>query len=177
MGASRAAGSRRRACLLLLAALAAALAGCSSATSVQGEATSFLRQHAAAAIGTAAAARAVESQAAALPSRGASSRSLARLLREAGRAHRAAVRASEWSPAAGSEAGSEEEDLQRAQAQVTEGADELAHATAAIEGYARARVAAARSRYDSEMARAREQWNEGIAQLWFLARRSNPPTL
>jgi hypothetical protein len=153
------------------------LAGCSSSTSVGGEASSFLREHASAATGTAAAARAVESEVARLSSRGSGSEALARLAREASRAHRAAVQASEWSPAAGSEAGSEEENLERAEAQVTEGAEELARATAAIEGYARARGAAARARYASEMAHAREQWNEGVAQLWFLARRRNPPTL
>lgn len=154
-----------------------ALAGCSSATSVEGEASSFLREHASAASGTAAAARAVESEAARLSSRGSDSEALERLARAASRAHRAAVQASDWSQPASSEAGIEEENVQRAEAQVTEGAEELARATAAIESYARARAAAARARYASEMAHAREQWNEGVAQLWFLAHRQNPPTL
>ncbi len=153
------------------------LAACSSSTTFQGEANSFLREHAAAASATALAARTVESEAAALSARAPSAEAIRRLAHEAIRAHRAAVHASEWSPPASSQAGSEEEDLQRAEAQVTEGADELAHATAAIEGYVRSPRAAVLARYESEMAHAREQWNEGISQVWFLARRSNPPTL
>jgi hypothetical protein len=154
-----------------------ALTGCSSATSVQGEASSFVRQHAAAANAAAAAARALESEAAGLASRASDGAALERLARAASRAHRTAVQASDWSPSASSEAGSEEENVQRAEAQVTEGAEELARATASIESYARARAPAAHARYASEMAHAREQWNEGIAQLWFLAHRTNPPTL
>lgn len=152
------------------------LAGCSSATSVEGEAQGFLHAHASAAKSTAAAARAVEAQVSALPARATGGQALATLIRDAASARHSAIRASEWNPTSDSEAAIEEEDLARAKTQVTEGADELARAAAAIESYARGR-AAARARYEREMARAREQWNEGISQVWFLARRSGPPTL
>ena len=92
------------------------------------------------------------------------------------RAHPAALLASEWSPSASSEAGSEEENVQRAEAQVTE-APRNWRARRPPSRATRATGAGCARRYPSEMAHAREQWNEGIAQLWFLAHRTNLPTL
>lgn len=104
---------------------------------------------------------------------------LKRLARAAASARRAAVHAGEWSVAAGGEGGGaeEEEDLPRAETQATEGANELARAVAALQTYARAPSAAALARYQNKLASGREQWDEGISEIWHLAHRSNPPTV
>ncbi len=160
----------------LSAAAAIGLAACSSSTSTEGEASSFVRQHAGGAERAAAAVRALEKQASALSGAAKGARR-DELAGDAARAHAAALVASEWNPPASSEAGSEEEDVPRAEAQVTEAAEELARAAAAIEAYTRDGRGAALGRYQSEMARARELWDEGISQLWFLAKTASPPTV
>jgi hypothetical protein len=75
----------------------------------------------------------------------------------------------------GGEEGAEEEDLPRAETEATEAAGELASATSALQAYARAPSAAALASAQSELARGREQWNESISQLWYLAHASSPP--
>lgn len=153
-----------------------ACAACSSASGPEGEARLFVHQHGREASRTAAAVRAVERDISALPVSAVSTQ-LRRLIPVAVRARRAAVLASEWSPVSSSEAGSEEENVPRAEAQVSEAADELLSALKALESYARTRRPAARSRYESAIAHTRVLWNEGISQLWFIARRHDPPTL
>lgn len=127
----------------------------------------------------AAATNAVELRASRLSGAPASASQLKRLARAAASARRAAVYAGEWSVAAGGEGGGveEEEDLPRAETQVTEGANELARAVAALQAYARAPSAAALARYQNRLASAREEWDEGISEIWHLAHRSNPPTV
>jgi hypothetical protein len=153
------------------AAAALALAGCSSATENKSEADSFLVGHIAAAARVAAATKAVEAEAAALP-RSATAAELGRLGHAAAQGRRGLVTASEWDVAG---EGAEEEDLPRAESELSEGADELAHAMSALEAYARAPRASALARYERELSVGREQWNEGISQVWYLDHRPNPP--
>lgn len=159
-----------------MAAVAAlVLAGCASGTRTA--AAAFLKEHAAGATRAAEATMAVEAQVAQLPS-SPTRPQLERLAGVAGHGRRSTVQVGEWNVGEPSVAeGSEEEDLPRAEAQVTEGANELADAMSALQSYVRAPSAAALARYNSELAHGRERWNEGISQLWFLAGRSNPPTV
>jgi hypothetical protein len=155
----------------MVAAAALVVAGCSAST--QTGARAFFAEHVAEATSATTATKVVEaelSRASSAPSR----LQLERLAHAAGEARRDEVRASEWNVAA---EGGEEEDLPRAESEATEGADELAHAMSAVQAYARARSAAALARYESELSRGRERWNEGISQIWYLADRSNPPTV
>ena len=149
---------------------ALAVAGCGS-TSAQGSATAFLDEHVSAVARAAAATKAAEAQVSRL-SRPPTRLQLERLARAAAQGHRSVVPASEWEVAEG-----EEEDLPQAEAEVTEGANELAHATSALLAYARTSGAAALTRYESELAHGREKWNGGISELWYLAHKSNPPTV
>lgn len=136
-------------------------------------ATAFLNEHVAAATRASAATKAVEVEVSRLSS-SPTGPQLERLARTAAEGHRNDVRAGEWNVAA---EGGEEEDLPRAEAEVTEGANDLTDAMSALKAYARAPSAAALARYESELAHGREQWNGGISQLWYLAHRSNPPTV
>ncbi len=160
----------------MVAAVAAlALAGCASGT--RKAAIVFLGEHAAGATRAAAATKAVEAEVSQLPSSPTRSQ-LERLSSAVGHGRRSTVQVGEWNVGEASVAeGSEEEDLPRAEAQVTEGANELADAMSARRSSVRAPRAGALARYRSELAHGREQWNEGISQLWFLAGRSNPPTV
>jgi hypothetical protein len=161
-----------------MAGLAAALAGCAS-SSIQTDATVFVSEHAGAAERAAAVIKTVEADASRLsspPSNG----QLERLARAAAAAHSNVVQASEWDVAKageGGEEGAEEEDLPRAETEAAEGANELAHAMSALQAYVRAPSAAALARYDGELAHGREQWDESITQLWYLAHASGPPII
>ena len=148
------------------------LVGCAS-SSAQTEASAFLAEHAAGAARLAAATKAVEAEVSQLSSSPAPSQ-LNRLVRMAAEGHRNAVQASEWNVAA---EGGEEEDLPRAEAEVTEGANDLANAMSALQAYARAPRATRLANYDREVVPGRERWNEGISEIWYLARHSNPPTV
>jgi hypothetical protein len=150
---------------------ALAFAGCAS-SSTQTGATVFLDEHVVGAARAAAATKAVEAEVSRLSSSPTRSQ-LERLARAAGEGHRNLVQAGEWNVAEGGE----EEDLPRAEAEVTEGANELANAMSALQAYARAPSTAALARYESKLAHGREQWNEGISELWHLAHGSNPPTV
>ena len=158
----------------------AILSGCASGSPQTGAAT-FLDEHAVAARHAAASARALALALARLTySPGRSGTVL--LARVAAEAHRDLLRASEWSVAGQGEEGAEEEDVPRAETQVAEGAGELAEAFSALEAPAAATSvsapsASALARYRSELASGRAQWNEGIAQLWYLAHASHPPTI
>ncbi len=155
-----------------MATLAAlTFAGCASSSAQMG-ATAFLDEHVAGATRAAAATKAVEAEASRLSSPPTQPQ-LEQLARTAGQGHRNVVQVGEWNVAEGGE----EEDLPHAKAEVTEGANELANAMSALLAYARAPRAAALARYESELARGREQWNEGISQLWYLAQEPHPPTV
>lgn len=152
-----------------------ALAGCSG-SSVQGEASTFIQEHGAAARRMAATTRTLEREASSVSRSIVASRSR-RLARTAVTDHREVVLAGEWNPVQGAEAAIEDEDLPRAESQVTDGADQLRSAVASIEAYVRLPRASTLARYEGELSRAREQWNEGISEVWFLARRAGPPTI
>ncbi len=103
---------------------------------------------------------------------------LQQLTRAAVTARRAAARASEWDAAGESaEASLEEEDLPRAEAQVTSAAGELVRAVVAIQAYARTRGAGTLARYRNKLGAAREQWDEGVVEIWRLAKEADPPAL
>lgn len=164
--------------LTVLAAGAAALAGCGS-SDIQSDAAAFLGEHGAIASSAAAAVRRVETEVAELSSRP-SGRQLERLSRAASRARVTTVQASEWDvtkSGEGGEEGAEEEDLPRAESEATSAATELAAAMLALQAYVRAPGAATLARYRSALAPARDKWDESISQLWYLAQRHDPPTV
>lgn len=169
---------RRRSVATTAAVAIIALAGCAS-SSIQTEASEFVQQHGAAATQAAAATNLVELRVSGLSGGPASAGQLEGLAHAAASARRATVGPGEWSIAAGGEGGGaeEEEDLPRAETQVTNGANELRHAATALQAYTRAPSAAALARYRTELAGGREQWDEGISEIWHLAHRSHPPTV
>jgi hypothetical protein len=163
--------------LVACAALAAAscLGGCASGSPQMGAST-FIGEHGAAAVKLAAQTAAVEQTVARLS--GSPTRAqLAQLTPAASQARSELARAGEWHVAGAGEEGAEEEDVPRAETQVTEGASELAGAIAALQRYARAPSATLLAGYKSKLANGRTEWNEGIAQLWYLGHRSKSPTL
>ena len=160
-------------------ALAVALAGCSS-SSPQTAATTFVDEHLTEASRVAAAIKADELDLTQLPAHPTRAQ-LAGLLRTVSKGRSDVVAAGEWHTvavsAARAEEGGEEEDIPRAETQATEGASKLAAALSALRSYAGAPSAHALAGYRSELATGREQWNEGIAQLWHLAHMSGAPTI
>jgi hypothetical protein len=160
-------------------AVALALAGC-AASSPQTAATMFVDEHLTEASRVAAAIKADELGLTQLPPHPARAQ-LAGLLRTVSTGRGGVVAAGEWHTVAVSaeraEEGGEEEDIPRAETQAREGATELAAALSALQSYARSPSAHALASYRSELAAGREQWNEGIAQLWHLAHMSNAPTI
>jgi len=158
----------RAAAMLVMAS--ALLAGCAAAGAEPG-ASSFFAGHAAGAQRAAAAARLAEARIAALPATPSTSQ-LEAVARAAARARRSLIAVSEWSTAQGGE----EEDLVQAESEVTEGAADLANAMSALRDYASSPKPASRARYENELARGRALWNEGIVEIWYLAKRSGAPT-
>lgn len=162
----------------LLIGITLVLSGCAS-SSIQTGAASFLEEHGSSAVEAAAAGRAVEAYLASLS--GPLTRATReQLTRAAARARRDFLHASEWGvgkTAEGGEEAVEEEDLPRAETEATEGAHELAKAMSALQAYVREPRAERRARYRSTLSRGREQWNESLTQLWYLAHRSHPPLL
>jgi hypothetical protein len=158
-----------------IALAASLLVGCASGSPQTG-AAAFRREHAVQAARMAATTNAVELELSRL-SHAPTSAQLARLTRATAEARGEAARASAWNVAGRGEEGAEEEDVPRAETQVTEGAGELVSAMSALQAYARAPSAAALARYKSRLASGKAQWNEGISQLWYLAHASGPPTL
>jgi hypothetical protein len=89
------------------------------------------------------------------------------------RSRRDVAAASEWGV---SESG-EEEDLAQAQIEVNAGADSVLQAISSMRAYARTPRATLLASVKRQLASARVQWNDGISQLWYLARKPNPPTI
>jgi hypothetical protein len=168
--------SRAQIGLAPIAVLAAlVLVGCAPGSPQTG-AKAFLDEHAAVAARLAASTRLLEAQIAQLSST--PTRSQLTLLARAATQARPRLRAaSEWNVAGAGEEGAEEEDVPRAETQVTEAAAELAAVMSALQRYARAPSASALARNRSKLSVARGQWNEGISQLWYLAHTAHPPTL
>jgi hypothetical protein len=165
----------RRPLAALAVAASVGIVACASSSPQTGAAT-FRDEHAAVAVRLAAAAKALRLEVS-RPSSAPTRAQLGKLARAAGDVHGEAVQVSAWSVAGRGEEGAEEEDLPRAETQVTEGAGELASAMSALQSYARAPSAAALAGYESKLANAQTEWNEGIAQLWYLAHASDPPTI
>jgi hypothetical protein len=162
----------------VLLAAALCLSACAS-SSIQTGAATFLSEHAAVAIRTASSTRAVEADVAALGASPARAQ-LEHLAAAAARARREAVQAGEWSISASAEGGeeaAEEDDLPRAETEVIAAADEVGRAMLALETFARREKPAQLARYRSVLSGARERWDESIAQLWHLGKRSGPPGL
>jgi len=159
----------------IAAAGALLLAGCSSGSPQTG-AASFLDEHNAAAAHLAQMTHAVAAEVGRLAGAGTSSQ-LTQLAHAAGATHEYALEASEWDIPGGGQEGAEEEDVPRATSQVTEGAGEVASAMTYLKSYVRTPRTLALRHYKGRLANARIEWNEGIAQLYFLAHRSHPPTL
>lgn len=157
------------------AAGALLLAGCSSASPQTG-AASFLEEHSRAATHLVQMTHAVAAEVARLTGSGSSSQ-LTQLAHAASLTHDYAVKASEWNIPGGGEEGAEEEDVPRATSQVTEGAGEVAKAMTNLRTYAKTPRMPALRRYKGRLANARIEWNEGIAQLYYLAHRVHAPTL
>jgi hypothetical protein len=169
--------TRRPSIGLALTAVLAALAvtGCASGSPQTGAKT-FLDEHADAAEQLAASTKLVEGALARLSSTS-TRKQQALLARAAGAARPELVAASEWSVAGQGEEGAEEEDVPRAETQVTEAAAELAAVMSALASYPRAPSASVLARTRSKLSAARGPWNEGISQLWYLADTAHPPTL
>ncbi len=164
---------------LRLCALAAVggllLAGCSTG-SPQTDAASFLNERATAMTSLASTTRALDAEISRLTGSPTPAQ-LAQIGRAAGEAHDAALKDSEWNVPGAGEEGAEEEDVPRAGTQVTEGAGELAQAMSYLKSYAKAPETAALRHYKGKLANARTEWNEGVAQLWYLAHRSHAPII
>jgi hypothetical protein len=163
-----------RLCLIAVAG-AVLLAGCANG-SPQNGAAGFLEEHARAVTHLAQMTHAVAAEVGRLAGVGTSSQ-LTQLARAAGETHDYAVKASEWDIPGGGQEGAEEEDVPRATSQVTEGAGEVAKAMAYLKSYASTPRTLALRHYKGRLANARIEWNEGIAQLYYLAHRSHAPTL
>jgi hypothetical protein len=139
-------------------------------------AKTFLEEHSSAAARVAAATKQVQAQVAQLSSPPTSAQ-LQLLAKRAAEARRELIAASEWNVAGQGQEGAEEEDVPRAEAQVTESASELAAALAPLRAPGTAPSAATLARYRSKLASASGQWDEGISQLWYLAHAAHPPTI
>jgi hypothetical protein len=159
----------------MFALAAIGLSGCASGSPQTGAAM-FRGEHALAAKSIATTTKAVELEISSLSSAPTRAQ-LGQLARAAAQAHGEAAQASRWNVAGRNEEGAEEEDVPRAETQVTEGAGELASAMSALQTYARAPSAAALAGYKSRLANAQTEWNEGFSQLWYLAHASEPPTI
>lgn len=160
---------------VLLAVVALACTGC-AAGSPQTGAKDFYEEHATAATSVAATTRAVEGEVSRLSTSPTRSQ-LATLATGVSQAQAGLEHVSGWKIAGQGEEGAEEEDVPRAETQVAEGAEELRSAMSALGSYALAPTASALAHYTSKLANGRTSWNEGIAQLWYLAHKSTPPKL
>jgi uncharacterized protein with von Willebrand factor type A (vWA) domain len=153
------------------AGLALVLGGCAS-TSAEPEANKFYADHHQAATVAAAAVNSMKAALASLPAHPTLEQRQA-LQVAAVRAKRRMTAPSEW---AGPERG-EEEDLQQAETEVSEGAQDVLKAIRSLRSYARTGDSADLQSYTSQFRTAGEKWNEGVIQLWHLAGKHGPPTI
>jgi len=164
-------GPRRRGTIAVLCLLAIPVAGCSSHSS-EPAALSFYREHGRQAARVGPSIRAVEAEVDALakpPTAG----QLASLATSAQQANERLDEArSGWQV---TEKG-EEEELSTIETQLSEGSAELKNAIAALATYAGNPSQAALVPYATHLMSGREKWNEGVIQLWHLAKQPNPPT-
>ncbi len=146
------------------------LAGCGA--SAEPGAGTFLHEHGSEARTTAALLMTVKTDLAGL-SLDPSEAELQALALDAHRAHRALLAASDWTV---SEDG-EEEGVSQAEKEVHEGSEALLSAIADIRLYAVARHPRSLAAYRRELAAGREYWDQGIGELWYVAKQSGPPRI
>lgn len=156
---------------ILLVLASALLAGCSAA-GAEPNALSFFEGHAASATRAATAARLAEARIRALPPKPTEAQLQAVAL-AAARARRSLIAVSEW----GTGQEGEEEDLVQSETEIVEGATRMADAMSALRSYASTPRPASRARYEEELAGGRELWNEGVVELWYLAKHTGPATV
>lgn len=162
----------RTVCAAALAAVAAALgAGCAGGSAQPGART-FLQVHETEAVKAAAAVATLRLDAEALAGPGGGA-ARERLVTDAAHARRALALTSEWPLTATRE----EEDLERAQAEIVEASRQLLSAAAALRSFARGRDPSGLVRWRSDLSEAREKWNGAVSQLWYLDGRHGAPTI
>jgi hypothetical protein len=89
------------------------------------------------------------------------------------RAKRLVTPATEWQVTENGE----EEDLSQAELEVNEGAKAYLSVIDALRAARRPPGGPALASYRSQLARGREQWDQGARQLWYLAHRGAPPAV
>ncbi len=153
-----------------LAAGVLALAGCGSAA--EPGAHTFLREHGNEARTTAALLSTLATAVNGLSGRP-SGAQLQTLALDGHRVHRALLAASDWTV---SEDG-EEEGVSQAEKEIHEGSEALLNAAADIHLYSLRVRPASLAAYRRELAAGREYWNQGITQLWYVAKKPGPPKI
>ena len=161
----------RRSRLVAAAVGASILLGGCGATVERG-AGAFQREHGAEARQTAQAVNGVSSAVAALGA-APSGAQLEALLLAQHRARRRLLAADDWTPLEDGE----EEGVSQAEREIHEGAGSLLRAMTDIRLYAASRRPGELAAYRQAFAGGREYWNQGISELWRVAKLSGPPTI
>ncbi len=161
---------QRLALATIVAAIAIGMAGC-GATAEPGAET-FYTQHGGEAGRASRAVAHVAAYLATLPTRP-SHANLEALAVAAGSARRTLLAAANWPV---SENG-EEENVSQAELEINEGAGAMLKAMTAIRQYAGTESRAALMLYRVDLNGGRGRWNQGMAELWRLLRKSYPPTI
>ncbi len=89
------------------------------------------------------------------------------------RAHRTLLAATDWTV---SEDG-EEEGVSQAEKEIHEGSEALLAATGDARLYSLRLRSASLAAYRRELAAGREYWNQGIAELWYVAKKPSAPKI
>ncbi len=153
-----------------LAGAAILLAGCGTAAE-PGSAT-FLREHGAEARRAAAAVTALSAAVEALPAKATRAQLEALALATHG-AHRALLAAANWNVTENGE----EEGVSQAEKEIHEGAEALLDAEADARLYALRGRPASLIGFRHELAAGREYWDQGISQLWYVAKKPGAPKI
>lgn len=154
----------------LIGVAAIVLTGCGA--TVERGADTFQREHGVEARGAAQALHGVSAAVAVLgttPTRA----QLETVALEVHRAHRKLLAADDWTPLEDGE----EEGVSQAEREIHEGAAALLKAMTDLRLYTQSNSPAALKAYRQDLAGGREYWNQGIRQLWYIAKLSGPPTI
>jgi hypothetical protein len=160
----------RLALATIAAATAIGMAGCG--TIAEPGAETFYTQHGGEAGRASSAVAHVTAHLATLPTRP-SHANLEALAVAASIARRNLLAAANWPV---SENG-EEDGVSQAELEINEGAGAMLKAMTAIHQYAGTESRAALMLYRVDLNGGRERWNQGMAELWRLLRKSHPPTI
>jgi hypothetical protein len=158
----------RSASLMILATL---LVGGCGATAEPGAET-FYREHAGEARRAASSLAALQAAVGALGANP-SGPQLEALALQVHRAHRALLAAVNWTPAENGE----EEGVSQAEKEIHEGAQALLAATGELRLYALKRNPASLVAYRRQLGAGSEYWNQGIRELWYVAKRPDAPKI